>query len=259
MIKIIDLWKSFNNQLQVLKGMNLTVKEGEIMVILGRSGVGKSVLLKHIIGIEDPDKGHVEINGVDINSLEESELYKVIENMGMLFQGCALFDSCSVEENVGFYLHQHLDPVTQKKLGGAEIRERVHDALKMVGLENIEDKMPSDLSGGMKKRAALARLIAYRPKILLYDEPTTGLDPMTTKQINELIIKTQNELKGTSVIVTHDIHSALFVADRIALQEDGIITHLEKVDKFLSIDNPVISFLKESLTRHPFMRREQGT
>ncbi len=255
MIKIVDLWKKFN-KLQVLKGMNLTINEGEIIVILGKSGVGKSVLLKHIIGIEQPDSGYVEVNGVNITNLNESDLYKVVENMGMLFQGCALFDSLDVEKNVGFYLHQHIDPVTKKKLNENEIKARVKDALKMVGLENIENKMPSDLSGGMKKRAALARLIAYRPKILLYDEPTTGLDPMTCKQINELIIKTQNELKGTSIVVTHDIHSALFIADRIALQEDGVITQLETVEKFLSIDNPIVSFLKESLEHHPLMRKE---
>lgn len=255
MIKIVDLWKKFN-KLQVLKGMNLTINEGEIIVILGKSGVGKSVLLKHIIGIEEPDSGHIEVNGVNINSLNENDLYKVVENMGMLFQGCALFDSLDVEKNVSFYLHQHIDPVTKRKLKKNEIKERVSNALKMVGLENIEDKMPSDLSGGMKKRAALARLIAYRPKILLYDEPTTGLDPMTCKQINELIIKTQNELKGTSIVVTHDIHSALFIADRIALQENGVITQLETVDKFLSIDNPIVSFLKESLEHHPLMRKE---
>ncbi len=258
MINIVNLWKSFEH-LQVLRGMNLTINEGEIIVILGKSGVGKSVLLKHIIGIEKPDDGHIEINGVNITDLKEQELFKIIENMGMLFQGCALFDSLTVEENVGFYLQEHVDPVTKKKLSIEDIKERVKEALNMVGLDNIENKMPSDLSGGMKKRAALARVIAYRPKILLYDEPTTGLDPMTTKQINELIIKTQNELKGTSIIVTHDIHSALFTADRIALQEEGVITQLETVDKFLSIDNPTISFLKESLERHPFIRQRQQT
>ncbi|MFA5250471.1 MAG: ATP-binding cassette domain-containing protein [Parachlamydiales bacterium] len=256
MIKIVDIWKRFNS-LEVLKGLNLNIEQGEILVILGRSGVGKSVLLKHIIGIEKPDKGYVEVDGINITALNEHDLYAVVQNMGMLFQGCALFDSLNVESNTAFYLSQHVDPVSKKKLSENEIKERVREALKMVDLEGTEKKMPSDLSGGMKKRAALARLIAYRPKILLYDEPTTGLDPMTATQINELIIRIQNELKGTSIVVTHDIHSALFIADRLALQEGGIITELAPAEKFLSIDNPIVSFLKENLEHHPLKRREE--
>lgn len=254
MIKIRDLWKSYG-PLQVLKGLNIDIMEGEIIVILGRSGVGKSVLLKHIIGLEKPDRGTIEINGVNISSLKEKEFYDIVMNMGMLFQGAALFDSLNVEDNTGFYLAQHKDPKTKKWRKKEEIIKTVKEALKMVSLEGTEKKMPSDLSGGMKKRAALARLIAYRPKILLYDEPTTGLDPITAQQINELIVKTQNELNGTSIIVTHDLHSALYCADRIALSEDGIITHIAKPDEFLNIDNPIISFLKESLMHHPQARK----
>ena len=257
MIRIRNLWKSYGN-LQVLKGLNLDINEGEIIVILGRSGVGKSVLLKHIIGLEKPDSGTIEINGINISNLKEKEFYEIVMNMGMLFQGSALFDSLNVEENTGFYLSQHKDPKTNKKRSKEEIRTIVQEALKMVSLEGTEKKMPSDLSGGMKKRAALARLIAYRPRILLYDEPTTGLDPITAQHINELIVKTQNELNGTSIIVTHDIHSALYIADRIALSEDGVITTIATTDEFLNIDNPMISFLKGSLMNHPQARKGRG-
>ncbi len=256
MIKIHDLWKKYENN-EVLKGLNLEIQKGEIIVILGRSGVGKSVLLRQIIGIEKPDKGYVEVDGVNISILKQKEVYRAVKNMGMLFQGAALFDSMNIEDNTGFYLKHHKDKKTNKRHSKDEIKQKVEEALQMVGLKDVMDKMPSDLSGGMKKRAALARLIAYRPEILLYDEPTTGLDPITANQINELIVKTQNELKGTSIIVTHDIHSALFVADRIALNHDGIITHIADSDKFLEIDDPMIKFLKDTLMHHPHVRKEQ--
>ena len=256
MIKIKDLWKKFG-EMQVLQGFNLEVQKGEILVILGRSGVGKSVLLRHIIGIEKPDKGTVEIDGTVISALKQSDLYKAVKNMGMLFQGGALFDSMNVLENTGFYLSQHKNPETKKRYNKEEIKQKVLEALKMVDLEEAIIKMPSDLSGGMKKRAALARLIVYRPQILLYDEPTTGLDPITAQQINELIVKTQNELKGTSIIVTHDIHSALFVADRIALIKEGKIAYIATPSEFLEIDDPLIKVLKDTLTHHPQARKEK--
>jgi phospholipid/cholesterol/gamma-HCH transport system ATP-binding protein len=255
MIDIKNLYKSYGS-LRVLKGVNLKIKEGEILVILGRSGEGKSVLLKHIIGLTKPDSGSIEIDKVNISECTEHEFFEIVKNMGMLFQGSALFDSLNVEDNTGFSLAQHIDPKTKKKRSKEEIRQKVEEALKMVALEGTQKKMPSDLSGGMRKRAALARLIAYRPKILLYDEPTTGLDPITANQINELIVKTQNELQGTSIVVTHDIHSAIFVADRIALLENGAISHVADPDEFLKIDNPTISFLKENLTHHPRVRKE---
>lgn len=247
MIKIKDLYKTYSNHL-VLKGLNLEVNKGEILVILGRSGVGKSVLLKHIIGIEKPDSGTVEIDGIDISNLSFQDLYRSIKNMGMLFQGAALFDSMNIEENTGFYLEYNEDPSLKRKLNKKEIKDKVMNALTMVGLEDAKEKMPSDLSGGMKKRAALARLIAYRPKILLYDEPTTGLDPITSNQINELIVKTQNELGGTSIIVTHDIHSAWYVADRLALHRDGKIIYTGPPEEFIKIDDPDIAYLKKTLT-----------
>lgn len=246
MITIKDLYKNYG-KIAVLKGLTLQVNQGEILVILGKSGVGKSVLLKHIIGIEKPDSGFVQVDGINITDLDSFELYQQIKNMGMLFQGAALFDSINIEENTGFYLQYNDDPISKKRLNKKEIKTRVLDALKMVGLEDSIEKMPSSLSGGMKKRAALARLIAYRPKILLYDEPTTGLDPITSHQINELIIKTQNELNGTSIIVTHDIHSAWYVADRLALQRDGKIIYIDKPEVFIKIDDPDIAYLREAL------------
>lgn len=245
MIRIRNLWKRYGAN-DVLQGLNLDVRNGEILVILGRSGVGKSVLLRHIIGIEKPDQGTIEIDGLNITNLQKNRLYSAVKNMGMLFQGAALFDSMNIEENTAFYLNQHGDPATGKPFPQAMILQKVKEALAMVGLEGVEKKMPSDLSGGMRKRAALARLIVYRPAILLYDEPTTGLDPITARQINELIVKTQRELKGTSIIVTHDLTSAFFVADRLALHNEGKIAYVAEPDEFMKIDDPIINFLREN-------------
>lgn len=245
MIRIKNLWKRYSN-VDVLRGLNLEAHQGEILVILGRSGVGKSVLLRHIIGIEKPDQGSIEIDGVNITNLKKNQIYHAVRNMGMLFQGSALFDSMNIEENTAFYLKQHRDIVTKKRLKPEVIQQKVQEALAMVGLEGAGHKMPSDLSGGMRKRAGLARLIVYRPSILLYDEPTTGLDPITAQQINELIVKTQNELQGTSIVVTHDIHSALFMADRLALHQDGQIIHVAEPETFMKTDHPTINFLRDN-------------
>lgn len=242
MIKVENLWKSYGN-LKVLKGLNLEIFDGETLVILGRSGVGKSVLLRQIIGIENPDKGLVEVDGVNISAMKPVDRYKVTKGMGMLFQSSALFDSMTVGDNTAFYLDEH-----EKNLTYKEQRNRVKEALSMVGLEGTEDKMPSDLSGGMRKRAALARLIIYRPRIVLFDEPTTGLDPITAMQINELIIKTQKELHPTSIIVTHDIKSAIEVGDRIAFHEDGRIHHIAPKDEFFKINDPMLqAFLDNAI------------
>ena len=258
MITINDLHKQFGKN-KVLNGLDLEIKTGETLVILGRSGVGKSVLLKHIIGISQADKGTIEVDGKMITSLHGEKLLSALQNMGMLFQGSALFDSMTIEENTGFYLHQHGDKKAGRKLTQEEIKERVDEALEMVGLTGTQDKMPSDLSGGMRKRAGLARLIVYRPEYLLYDEPTTGLDPITAMQINELIVKTQKELKATSIVVTHDIVSALFVADRLALHRDGKIVYIDTPDEFLKIDDPVIDFLKKTISIDPrSYRREKN-
>ena len=241
-----EVCKSFEGN-EVLKGLSITVNTGETVVILGRSGVGKSVLLKHIIGIMHPDKGRVIVDDVCISGLEEHDLYSAVKNMGMLFQSSALFDSMNVSDNTAFYLHQHGDPVNGKAISKSEVRDRVAEALDMVGLDGTQKKMPSELSGGMRKRAALARLIVYRPRILLYDEPTTGLDPITAMQINELIVKTQQELKSTSIVVTHDIRSAEVVGDKLALHHDGKMAHFDHKEAFLKSDNPlIVNFLKNA-------------
>lgn len=250
MIKIRNLWKKYG-KLQVLAGLDLDVQNGETLVILGRSGMGKSVLLKHIIGISKPDEGTIEINGTLISELSGADLYKAIIDMGMLFQGAALFDSMTVEENTAFFLQEHGNLKEGRKYTQSEINTLVDQALDMVGLAGTQKKMPSELSGGMRKRAGLARLIVYRPSLLLYDEPTTGLDPITSMHINELIVKTQKELKATSIVVTHDILSALCVGDRLALIKDGKIAHIADPDTFLKIDDPVIEFLRKMISEDP--------
>lgn len=257
MIQIRNLWKRFG-KLQVLAGLDLDIQDGETLVIVGPSGIGKSVLLKHIIGLLKPDDGTVDVDGVRITDLEGPELFKAVQNMGMLFQGSALFDSMNVEENIAFYLKQHGDVSTHHKLNKAEISERVAHALELVGLQGTQKKLPSELSGGMRKRAALARVIVYRPKIVLYDEPTTGLDPIIAMQINELIVKTKEELKATSVVVTHDMFSALYVGDRLALIRDGKIAQLADPDNFLKIDDPLIKFLYYTISQDPRKLKEKN-
>lgn len=234
MIRVHNVWKKYG-RLEVLKGLSLTILDGETLVILGRSGVGKSVLLKQIIGLETPDAGYVEVDGERVAEKNLRTTQKNLKPMGMLFQGSALFDSMTVGENTAFYLNQH-----QPLLSAREVKERVAHALKMVGLEETESKFPSELSGGMRKRAALARLIVYRPQIILYDEPTTGLDPITAMQINELINATKQELKATSIVVTHDIRSALEVGDRLAFHNEGKIAHIAPKEDFLQIDDPIL-------------------
>jgi len=245
MIEAKQIWKSYGD-LQVLKGLDLNVVKGETLVILGRSGVGKSVLLRQIIGIEKPDQGEVNVHGKNLWTLSPKERDKETMKMGMLFQGAALFDSMNVLENVAFYLRQH-HPETPEE----DIRVRVTEALKMVDLSGSEEVMPSDLSGGMRKRAALARLVVYRPQILLYDEPTTGLDPITAMQINRLIISTQRELRATSIVVTHDLHSAMTVGDRLAFHDGGKISHVAPKKEFLQIDDPHLKDFFEDSAMQP--------
>lgn len=253
MIQVEGLWKSYGN-LQVLKGLDLFVEKGETLVILGRSGVGKSVLLKQILGLETPDAGRVEVDGNVITEMTERERYQVSKKMGMLFQGAALFDSLSIYDNVAFHLRQHGNLDTMQAYSEGEIQDRVEEALHMVGLEGVEDKMPSDLSGGMRKRAALARIIIYQPQVLLYDEPTTGLDPITAMQINDLIVKFQKELHATSIVVTHDLKSALTVGNRLALHFDGKISHVEKKETFFDHDDPLVKSFYENALYHSSKR-----
>ena len=235
MIEIEDLWKSYEGN-QVLKGLSLKVETGESLVILGRSGVGKSVLLKHIIGIAQSDRGHIEVDGVRVSALKGEKRYSATRHMGMLFQGAALFDSMNIEENTAFYLKQHGDFEGGKKYSKSEIQDRVDEALRMVDLEGTQKKMPSDLSGGMRKRAGLARLIVYRPKYLLYDEPTTGLDIMTTQTVIQFIkgLKAQ----GTPVIFsTHHLDEVALLCDRVAVINEGISCFDGTVDEFKQAGN----------------------
>lgn len=242
MIQATDLWKRYG-KMQVLKGLSLEVFDGETLVILGKSGVGKSVLLKLIIGLETADQGFVEIDKQRVTDLHARARRPQLKPMGMLFQGAALFDSMNIEDNTAFYLSQN-----EPHLSRSEKDDRVATALKMVGLAGIQKKLPSELSGGMRKRAGLARLIVYRPQILLYDEPTTGLDPITAMQINDLINQVKYELKATSVVVTHDMRSALEVGDRLAFHSEGKIAYLAHKKDFLNIDAPELhDFFSNSL------------
>jgi phospholipid/cholesterol/gamma-HCH transport system ATP-binding protein len=244
-IRAHDIYKSYG-KLNVLTGLNLEVMQGETVVILGRSGVGKSVLLRQLLGIETPDKGYIEVNGLRISHMSQPKKFEAVKSMGMLFQGSALFDSLTVGENVAFYLRQH-----EARISEEDIEGRVAESLKMVNLEGVQSKMPSDLSGGMRKRAALARLIVYRPRILLYDEPTTGLDPITAGQINELINKTQRELQATSIVVTHDVRSALEVGDRLAFHHEGKILYIAPKGEFMKIDDPALRQFFENAIMTP--------
>lgn len=233
MIEITDLYKSFNGN-SVLRGVNLKIETGETMVIIGRSGGGKSILLKHIIGILKPDSGKILIDGANVFDISDNEINHFRMQIGMLFQGAALFDSLTVRENVGFSLYEHTH------LAGDEIERRVKDKLRMVGLSGIENLMPSELSGGMKKRVGLARAICTEPKIILYDEPTTGLDPIMADAINDLIIRMREELKITSIVVTHDMTSAYKVGTRISMLYEGKIVGTGTPDEIRSSKDPLI-------------------
>jgi phospholipid/cholesterol/gamma-HCH transport system ATP-binding protein len=233
MIEVEALHKSFGKN-HVLRGVDLGIEAGESMVVIGGSGSGKSVLIKHIIGLLRPDSGRVSIGGVDITALSERELYETRKKFGMLFQGAALFDSMRVWENVAFAL------LREKRLTLDEIKEKAVEKLRMVGLVNVEDLMPSELSGGMKKRVGLARAIAHEPEILLYDEPTTGLDPIMADAINDLIVEMKRRLSVTSLAITHDMHSAYKIGDRIAMLFEGKIIGVGTPDEIRNTDNPVI-------------------
>lgn len=245
-IECCDLHKAFPHQ-RVLDGLNLQVFEGETLVVLGPSGVGKSVLLKILLGLLSYDSGDVQIFGHSLAVLKQDQLYALLRRMGMLFQGAALFDSMNIEDNTSFYLREHRALADGTPVAPSEFTDRVAEALAMVGLAGTQKKMPSDLSGGMKKRAGLARLLVYRPQVILYDEPTTGLDPSTADSINDLIVKVQAELAATSIVVTHDIYSALRVGDRFALLEDGRVAHIGEPDTVIKADDPFTNFLRSHI------------
>ncbi len=216
MIEINGVKKSFGEK-EILRGVNLTIETGSTLVIIGRSGCGKSVLLKHIIRLLTPDEGTIIIDGQDITHMREKDIFKIRKDFGFLFQGAALFDSMNVEQNVGLALRENYN------LTSGEIDMIIAEKLELVGLPNIQKMKPSDLSGGMKKRVSLARSLATNPKYILYDEPTTGLDPVMSDQIDELIKDLSEKLKVTSIVVTHDIFSVYDVADFVAMMHDGKI------------------------------------
>ncbi len=239
-VEFQDLYKAYGPK-QVLRGASLKVYRGEVLVILGGSGTGKSVTLRHMLGLEVPDQGRVIVEEEDITDLPEEELYRVRKKFGMLFQSGALFDSMTVFENIAFPLREHTE------MSEEEITRAVRERLELVNLPNTENLMPVDLSGGMRKRVGLARSIVLDPKVILYDEPTTGLDPITAQTINELIVDLQAKLNVTSVVVTHDIHSAFFVGDRIAFLHQGVFEWVGSMDEARDSDNPRLrDFLKAS-------------
>ncbi len=232
-IEITDLCKSFGNNI-VLNNLNLTVKKGETKVIIGRSGAGKSVLLKNIVGVLMPDSGSIKISGVEVTGISEKEYNKIRMEIGMVFQGGALFDSLSVAENVAFVLDEfmHLD----KKI----VADKVEHALSLVGLQGIGYMMPAQLSGGMKKRVSLARVLCMGPRIILYDEPTTGVDPITADAINNLIVDLSRKLKVSSIVVTHDMNSAYKVADTIAMFYHGQVIAEGSPEEIRQTKHPVV-------------------
>ncbi len=233
MIEIVNLTKGFNGK-PVLRQANLTIRDGETMVIIGRSGGGKTVLLKHIIGLMTPDEGQVFVDGEEVSRLQGRALVALRLKFGMLFQGAALFDSLSVGENVAFPLREHTS------MKEDQIRERVRECLALVGLKGIEAMKPAELSGGMKKRAGLARALALQPRVILYDEPTTGVDPIMADAINRLIKELHDRLKVTGVAVTHDMVSAYKIADRIAMLHEGKIVQVGTPEEVRFTTNPLV-------------------
>ena len=233
MIRLINISKSFNDHV-VLDQLNLTAESEKITVIIGQSGCGKSVLLKHMIALMRPDFGQIIVDGEDITALNDKELNRIRKKFGMLFQDAALFDSMTVGENVAFPIREHT------RLSEKDIKEVVFEKLGRVGLSEAFHKMPSELSGGMRKRVGLARAIALDPKIILFDEPTTGLDPIMKDAIDNLILKTQKQTKATCVVISHDIDSAFKIASKLAMLSDGRIVETGTPEELQASKNPVV-------------------
>ncbi len=238
MLQLKEVFKSFGNN-HVLRGVNLEIQCGESMVVIGGSGTGKSVLIKCVIGLLHHDQGEIYVDGKEISQLKEGDWNELRKKFGMLFQRDALFDSMSVWENVGFGLRRHTN------LSDEEIKALAVEKLKLVGMNNVENLMPAELSGGMRKRVSLARAIAMEPAILLYDEPTTGLDPIMANVINELIVTMREKLDVTSIAITHDMNSAYRIADRIAVLYKGEIIEVGTPDEIKNSGNPIVQqFIK---------------
>lgn len=233
LLRLVDVHKQFRTQV-VLDGVTLDVLDGENMVVIGRSGTGKSVLLKHIMGLIRPDRGHVWFRQENLAEMDEESITPLRKEMGMLFQNGALFDSLNVGENVAFSMRE-------AGADEATIRQEVGRALKIVDLPGQEEKMPNELSGGMRKRVALARAAVSRPKLMMYDEPTAGLDPVVADSINKLIIRLGEELRMTNIVVTHDMVSAYSIADRIAMLHEGRVYAVEKPETIRDSADPVIN------------------
>ena len=233
MIRLVDVHKAFGPK-RVLDGFSLDVVEGETMVIIGYSGTGKSVAIKHIVGLLEPDSGEVWVDGLEVPGLPRRELYKLRARIGYVFQFAALFDSYSIGENVAMGLRK------QGILREHEIETRVREALELVDLPNVSERFPAELSGGMRKRVGIARAVALRPKYMLYDEPTTGLDPVTSATIDELMIRMREALGVTSVVITHDMRSAYTVGTQIAMLYDGRVRQVGSVDEIRHTQDPIV-------------------
>ncbi len=233
MIEVRELKKSFGSH-RVLDGVTFKIDKGESVVIIGASGGGKSILLKHLIGLLQPDEGDVLIDGESIAHKNERDLLRVRRKFGMLFQSAALFDSMTVEENVSFVLRR------ERKLNPTEIKKRVAEVLEMVDLEGTQEKKPAELSGGMRKRVGLARAIIYEPEFLLYDEPTTGLDPIVADSIDHLIVRVVERLKVTSIVVTHDMRSAKLIAKRMLMLHEGKIYTSGTPEEIFASKDPIV-------------------
>ncbi|HNV77503.1 MAG TPA: ABC transporter ATP-binding protein [Gemmatimonadaceae bacterium] len=233
MISLKNVHKAFGSK-KVLQGFTLDVAEGETMVIIGYSGSGKSVAIKHIVGLLEPDEGNVVVDGLDVPKLSRRDLYALRARIGYVFQFAALFDSLSIGENVAMGLRK------QGQLSPKEIADRVHEVLELVDLPNVQDRFPAELSGGMRKRVGLARAIALRPKYILYDEPTTGLDPVTSAVIDELMVRMREKLGVTSIVITHDMRSAYHVGSKIAMLYEGKVRQVGTVDEIRNSADPIV-------------------